>query len=284
MALIILRDVIHASPAVATFRAALAGFEVDHRALGDQLARSDQTRFNTRYRFGSSGASVIAFGGPLLDAHVGAAIASVHSTTTLAQLPRHAPLTSPPVTEEEFRSWAELQRKTLEDFEAKTGRPWHLLVREALETTTVPFASLHACYQAFLYLLRAYQDRAYSVLLEVFGNNSGPKVSISKIIDRGGKFKTNASVGAFLAERCAAYGPWFARLKKMRDDLKFGAPTSTSGPDFDPGISLGYLEEDKQGVVADARNAYRLGDVAEALDRSRDLVREIQYLSERRAT
>jgi hypothetical protein len=64
---------------------------------------------------------------------------------------------------------------------------------------------------------------------------------------------------------------------------RFDGRCSRAASNPDLGVSIGYLEEEKQGVVADARNGYRLGDVAEAFDHSREFVDAIRLLSEEHA-
>jgi hypothetical protein len=273
-------DVLRNSPPVIAFNSALAAFESQHRSLDDQLARAGQTRFSTRSRLGSSGAAVIAFCRPLLDAHVEAAVAWTQSWLILSEIPRTQFPESP--TEEGFRAWAEEQTRILGDFEKRNGRGWHDLITQSNDISKVPLATLDACYQSYFYLLRAYQDRAYSVLLEVMGDNSGPKVSMSKIIERDGSFKGRYGAGSTLAERCPRYGEWFVRFKKMRDDLKFGAPTSTWSYDFDIGIGIGNFDDERESVALDVCSRYGLRNVVEALAHSGELISTIQAISEER--
>jgi len=256
---------------VLILRRALGAFEQVHELVGERLPYSSRVRFSTRYRLSASGASVIAFSRPLLDAHVEAVAASMRSSDLCAQVTFSFP-TAPIETERQLKEWVQMQQQALVEFEASTGRTWHDTIRAATDITARPFATLHACYQSYFYLLRAYQDRAYAVLLELLGDHSGPKASISKVIEKSGAFRRSSRVGDLLAESCGTYGVWFAMFKKMRDDLKFGAPMATCGPCHDIGVIIGTLDEETRGTSTNVSGGYRLGDVAAALDRTRDLV------------
>lgn len=268
---------LESSPPLRAFRGAQAAFELDHQALLNRLASVDRVRFATRYRLGASGAAVIAFFRPLVAAHCDAIEASEQSIAMLEQIHFVSPA-EPLETDEQLKRWAKERMIAAQDFQARTGRTWQEVMREAMDAPRLPTATLHAVYQALFYLLRAYQDRAYSVCLELLGDNSGPKVSMSKVVEPTGEFRANTRIGAFLATRCPEYGIWFARFKKMRDDLKFGAPVATCGPQWDIGISIGVLDEASRGTVTDCSSGFRLGDVAHALDRTRALLAALSSL------
>jgi hypothetical protein len=274
---------LESSPPLRVFRQAQEAFEADHKALLARLASVERVRFANRYRLGASGAAVIAFFGPLVAAHCEAIEASEQSIALLEQFHFVSPA-EPLETAEQLGRWTQERMSAAQDFQARTGRTWQEVMREAMDAPLLPTATLHAVYQALFYLLRAYQDRAYSVCLELLGDNSGPKVSMSKVVAPSGEFRVETKIGSFLAKRCPEYGVWFARFKKMRDDLKFGAPVATCGPQWDIGISIGVLDEAARGTVTDCSSGFRLGDVAHALDRTRGLLAALSSLCPVRAT
>lgn len=276
-------DDIDQSPPVMRFRKSAEAFGRKHRDFGDLSSRAGKVRFGTRHRFGSSGLSVVAFCGIFAQVHREAVLASVQSTTLVSQLvspmlpvwfsqlPFETNQQLP--TAEELRESAKAQARIMEEFQAGTGKTWHQVTTESVELKHLPLASLHACYVSFFFLMRAFQDRAYCVLLELQGARAGRYSSMADALDKSKRHASDENpVGRFLAEACPEYLDWFSRFRDMRNDLKEGVPTSTCGPDEDLGMVINLLDEKNQGIVSDLRRGYRLGDAAEALERSVQLL------------
>lgn len=257
------------------FNASATALSVAMSEIGNLLTKDPRVKFRTRSRLGASVASITAFSTLFAGIHTEAVMAAVQSTAIASQIPS-ARLPEPPMNEQQFLEWAEEQKKLYDEFEKANGKAWHEALKESFEVTSIPFASLHACYQAIFYMVRAAQDIICCVMLELLDKTSGQYSSMADALDKGGNPKNE--VGTFLKSKLPEYLPWFTSFRDMRNKLKMGIPTSTSGPETDLGININYLDEKAGGVVCDVTRGFRLGDAADAIDKTISVLNSMKVL------
>lgn len=259
-------------PSLGRFNSSAILLSVKIREIVNLLTQDPRVKFRTRSRLAASAASITAFSPIFTRVHTEAVMASLRSSAIALQISTLQPSEpiEPIINEQQFLKWAEEQKKLLEQYEKATGKAWHEAVRESCEIITIPFASLHACYQSFFYLVRAFQDVIYCILLELHGKNSG---QYSSMVDA-----PKNEVGTFLENNLPQYIPWFISFRDMRNKLKMGIPTDTCGPDTDLGIIINYFNEDSSGVICDVKRGFRLGDAAEAIDKTISVLNALKVL------
>lgn len=252
------------SPPVSQFRSAVEAFDAASRKLDNVLCETPRVTFPTRCRLGASRQAVVAFCRIFIQVHCEAETAKRNATTMVA-LGMSMLIGTPeefPRSIEELRAWSPKEPQRLKDFEVATGTSMFAAMGETSDAMTSPLASLSACYQSLFFLLRAFQDRAYCVLLEVRTGQRAGKSTMTKAISDDGSIRKNNPVGAFLDNACSGYAAWFATFKNMRDDLKAAPPLSTPGPDL--GINIHTIDE-KNNSIGPVQRTFRLADATEGL-------------------
>jgi hypothetical protein len=123
---------------------------------------------------------------------------------------------------------------------------------------------LGAAYKAAFYLVRAYQDTVYRMILNLQKRDWwGPNASMQRAITNEKK------VGVLLRDRLPEYLEWFVEWREKRNRIKDGVVDSWTGPETDLGLVFSELLMKADGttaVVVDGGKAIRLGDVVRAVE------------------
>jgi hypothetical protein len=127
---------------------------------------------------------------------------------------------------------------------------------------------LAVAYKALFFFLRAFQDVAYSLLLELNGQRSGDGTSMKDCFapKKEGRPSLNP-VRADILESLPGYEAWFRWFRDLRNDFKRGRGhgSSTDGGRIRVGVDL------QRGNVSDRRALIGLSDVATSLEMSAGL-------------
>lgn len=120
--------------------------------------------------------------------------------------------------------------------------------------------------KAFHFFVRALQDAAYGVLLELDGKTVGQYSSIKKCFNKTG----DNPMGVELRRHLPDYEGWFKRHRDLRNDMKLGM---ASGLSFVPNDEARALKAtlykvDEKGRSSEIHAEVCMEDVAEALRQS----------------
>lgn len=125
---------------------------------------------------------------------------------------------------------------------------------------------LQVSYKALYFLIRAFQDRLYTVAARLLAPGDAAGQSM------GAAFKRPQNpVRRFLDERVPAYVEWFPAWRDQRNRVKDGVSFSIAGPQEDLGIRFDEFKA-HGGLSVDLAHAVRLGNIVAALDNSASLV------------
>lgn len=93
-------------------------------------------------------------------------------------------------------------------------------------------------FKTMYFYIRAFQDAMYNILLELSGQASGNKGTMSNIVNSNGELKIKNPVARVINDSIPEYIEWFVVMKKQRDLVKTGINFAIIGPGHDPGISF----------------------------------------------
>lgn len=189
------------------------------------------------YRAMAGVKDIVHSGSLLLDAHREATAASLAQTSTI--LPQLMRLFA-----------GEL---SVADFQATTA------------ASAAVTGKLSAAYKAFFYVVRAYHDTVYRMILNILGLDWwGKGASMQKAHDE------KNPVGVLLRDRLANYLPWFTGWREKRNLVKDGVTTGWAGPDTDLGLVFNevVVTPTTYAVRTDVSTAIRLSDAANAMTMS----------------
>lgn len=89
---------------------------------------------------------------------------------------------------------------------------------------SMPMAKFGSAFKAFMFLVRAYQDAIYKIVLCINDQTVGGKSSMTKAVDvKTRTFIVSNSAGNLLAGVVPEYATWFSDMRKQRDFIKYGA-------------------------------------------------------------
>lgn len=132
----------------------------------------------------------------------------------------------------------------------------------AADEVTLRSRELQVSYKALYFLLRAYQDRLYTVAarLAAPGEKAGQSMATA--------FKSPANpVRLFLDQYVPEYVAWFPNWREQRNRVKDSVSFSIAGPEEDLGIRFDEFTA-QGGLSVDLTHAIRISDVIAALDAS----------------
>lgn len=89
----------------------------------------------------------------------------------------------------------------------------------------------------------------------------------------------DSELGTLIAEQLTDYGPWFARWRAQRNRVKDGTGFGFFALDGDAGIQFTMLTDENVYRVDLSQSRVGLGDVAEALDRTSDVMEFVRQLA-----
>ena len=129
---------------------------------------------------------------------------------------------------------------------------------------------LKASYKAYFFFIRAFHDACYAVLLSLHGQDSGPHSSVSNCLK-----KKNEYSG--MIATISGYEKWFVEFKRKRDVVKRGVNFGLVGPENDVGVLFNTVTTEGGLRSGDPkRDAYRIGDLIEAIRFSIELIKVIK--------
>ena len=153
------------------------------------------------------------------------------------------------------------------------GAPSRVIVRRWKAASAEVFPQidrLAVAYKALFFFLRAFQDLAYAILLELSGQRSGQGTSMKDCFTpiKDG-LKSNNPIRADIVSALPGYEAWFKSFRDLRNDFKNGRGhgSSTSEGRIKVGIDL------QRGNVSERRALIGLDDVTSALEMSAGLFR-----------
>lgn len=94
------------------------------------------------------------------------------------------------------------------------------------DPTMICLGKMGVAYKSFYFLVRAYHDVLYKLILCLHGQNVGPKSSMNDAIDEDGDVKRNNPVGEFISKCCNGYAEWFISMRARRNLSKYGVGVS----------------------------------------------------------
>jgi len=95
------------------------------------------------------------------------------------------------------------------------------------DPTVICLGKLGVVYKAFYFLVRAFHDVLYKMILCLHGQNVGPKSSMKDAIDYELRsLKRTNPVGEFISNCCEGYAEWFIPMRARRDLSKYGVGIS----------------------------------------------------------
>lgn len=95
------------------------------------------------------------------------------------------------------------------------------------DPTVICLGKLGVAYKAFYFLVRAFHDVLYKMILRLYGQNVGPKSSMKDAIDYELRsLKRTNPVGEFISDCCEGYAEWFIPMRARRDLSKYGVGIS----------------------------------------------------------
>lgn len=131
-------------------------------------------------------------------------------------------------------------------------------------------------YKALFFFLRAFQDLAYAMLLELAGQKSGAGTSMADCFKRekGGRPSNNA-VRGMIVKDVPGYEEWFLHFREHRNALKRGRGHGLDEQDGRIRIGI-YLQ---QGNVSSKVAALGIPDVTKSIEMSAALFRMMKALA-----
>lgn len=90
------------------------------------------------------------------------------------------------------------------------------------DLTMIYLGKLGVAYKSFYFLVRAFHDVLYKLILSLHGQEVGPNSSMDAVIDKNGDLKRNNSVGEFISKCCDGYAEWFISMRARRNLSKCG--------------------------------------------------------------
>ncbi len=95
------------------------------------------------------------------------------------------------------------------------------------DPTMICLGKLGVAYKSFYFLVRAYHDVLYKLILCLNGQDISPKSSMYKAVnDESRSLVKDNPVGKFLSECCEEYAEWFISMRARRNLSKYGVGVS----------------------------------------------------------
>jgi hypothetical protein len=125
-------------------------------------------------------------------------------------------------------------------------------------------------YKGLFYFLRAFQDVAYAMLLELEGQKAGSGTSMNKCFEpvKGGK-PSNNPIRALILSKIPGYESWFARFRELRNNFKRGRGNGLATQDGQVRVGIDF----QQGNVSRRETTIGIPEITEAIQMSAALFR-----------
>ncbi|VXB54602.1 hypothetical protein [Massilia sp. 9I] len=198
----------------------LTQFIVDLEAFETQLKNSSLTlsacgkvRHSVRGRMHDCGMDIAHFGSTFCDAHTKATAWAVDDIEIFNQ------------TRENWQLRFELLRSKQDSLAARREE-------EGRRGLTV-------AYKAILFFIRAFQDSAYAVLVELTGGKAPAYPSMSRCL---GKQKNGPSFQVISG--IEGYEEWFFRMRDWRNRIKSGVGFGMVGPQSNVGVAFVHITDE----------------------------------------
>ena len=257
------------------FDSAVEQFREAYLQLDSYLAKTACVRFSVRIRAGELASDILSFCPVFVEVHTQAMRDSTEQTRQLAaewpmqkvekligmtkQMPYYLRNEIPP---EEFKKFLDEMPKLSWSFEK---------FQQHFKMTDDSFAKLRANYKGLFYIIRAYQDALYNVLLEITGERAGAFTSMYDAFCSDKRdFEAKNPVAEILKAFYPEYLEWFLDWREKRNLITSGVGCAFEGPSDDLGIAFRAFDT-SAGSSADYAGAVRISDVIGALKASAGL-------------
>jgi len=94
------------------------------------------------------------------------------------------------------------------------------------DPTMICLGKLGVAYKSFYFLVRAFHDVLYKLILCLHDQEIGPNSSMKAVIDKNGNLKRNNPAGEFISRYCDGYAEWFSSMRARRNLSKCGVGIS----------------------------------------------------------
>jgi hypothetical protein len=224
----------------------IEAFEAQLKASAQNLSICGKVRHSVRGRMNDCGMDIAHFSSVFCDAHTDATAWAIDDV--------------------------EIHNQTIGNFQRALvlieSRRESLAARREEESRR----GLAVAYKAILFFLRAFQDSAYAVLVEVTGGSAPAYPSMSFCLNK----RRNGPAFKVISE-IEGYEAWFKKMRDWRNSIKSGVGLGLSGPQTNVGVVFVKLTDENAQTVTD--ETIHLRDLIKGVRYSHQLLSAIDQIA-----